>query len=140
MPCSPHSLLRWLAAEQHFIGLQHLGERQSPCWFAGPGVQCSWRQLRWLSGTFGRSPLRLLHQCDWRYNVLVATQPTEDCRGMQTVKYVSWEEDGAWLGFLQDFPDYWTQGETLDDLRDHLRDLYHDLTSEELPGIRKVDE
>ena len=37
-------------------------------------------------------------------------------------------------------PDYWTQGETLDDLKDHLRDLYHDLTSGELPGIRKVDE
>lgn len=59
---------------------------------------------------------------------------------MQTVKFVYWTEDGAWLGYLQDYPDYWTQGETLDDLREHLRDLYHDLTSEELPGIRKVDE
>ena len=49
---------------------------------------------------------------------------------------------GRWdaLGFLQDFPDYWTQGETLDDLKDHLRDLYMDLTSGQLPGIRKVDE
>jgi hypothetical protein len=37
-------------------------------------------------------------------------------------------------------PDYWTQGETLDDLKDHLRDLYHDLTRGELLGIRKVDE
>ena len=59
---------------------------------------------------------------------------------MQTVKYVSWEEDGAWLGFLLDFPDYWTQGKTLDDLREHLRDLYADLTTGELPGIRKVDD
>jgi predicted RNase H-like HicB family nuclease len=59
---------------------------------------------------------------------------------MQTVKYVYWEDDGAWLGYLQDFPDYWTQGETLDDLREHLRDLYTDLTSGELPGIRKVDD
>ena len=48
---------------------------------------------------------------------------------MQTTKIVYWEEDGAWLGYLQEFPDYWTQGETLDDLRDHLRDLYADLTS-----------
>jgi len=48
---------------------------------------------------------------------------------MQTVKYVSWEEDGAWLGYLQDYPDYWTQGETLEDLKDHLRDLYADLIS-----------
>jgi hypothetical protein len=59
---------------------------------------------------------------------------------MQTIKFVYWEEDGAWLGYLQDYPDYWTQGETLDDLKGHLRDLYHDLTSGELPGIRKVDE
>ncbi len=59
---------------------------------------------------------------------------------MQTVKFVYWEEDGAWIGYLQDYPDYWTQGETLDNLKDHLRDLYHDLTSGALPGIRKVDE
>jgi len=59
---------------------------------------------------------------------------------MQTVKCVYWEEDGAWLGYLQDFPDYWTQGETLNDLKEHLRDLYADLTSGQLPGIRKVDD
>jgi predicted RNase H-like HicB family nuclease len=59
---------------------------------------------------------------------------------MQTVKFVYWEEDGARLGYLQDYLGYWTQGETLDDLREHLRDLYHDLTSGELPGSRKVDE
>jgi predicted RNase H-like HicB family nuclease len=59
---------------------------------------------------------------------------------MQTVKYIFWEEDGAWLGYLQDFPDYWTQGETLDDLKEHLRDLYTDLTGGQLPGIRKVDD
>jgi predicted RNase H-like HicB family nuclease len=59
---------------------------------------------------------------------------------MQTVKYVSWEEDGGWLGYLQDYPDYWTQGETLDDLKEHLRDLYADLTSGHISGIRKVDD
>ena len=59
---------------------------------------------------------------------------------MQTVKFIYWEEDGAWLGFLQEFPDYWTQGETLDDLKDHLRDLYADVTSGQLPGIRRVDD
>ncbi len=59
---------------------------------------------------------------------------------MQTVKFIYWEEDGAWLGYLQEFPDYWTQGENLDDLKDHLRDLYADLTSGQLPGIRRVDD
>jgi predicted RNase H-like HicB family nuclease len=59
---------------------------------------------------------------------------------MQTVKIVYWEDDGAWLGYLQDYPDYWTQGETLDDLKDHLKDLFGDVTSGQLPGVRKVEE
>jgi len=59
---------------------------------------------------------------------------------MQTVKIVVWEEDGAWLGYLQDYPDYWTQGDTLDDLKDHLQDLYRDVTSGTIPGIRRVEE
>ncbi len=59
---------------------------------------------------------------------------------MQTVKIVLWEEDGAWLGYLQDYPDYWTQGDTLDDLKDHLQDLYRDVTSGTIPGIRRVEE
>jgi hypothetical protein len=59
---------------------------------------------------------------------------------MRTVKFVHWEAGGAWVGYLQEYPDYWTQGETLDDLKDHLRDLYRDLTSGDLPGIRRVAE
>ena len=56
---------------------------------------------------------------------------------MQTVMYVSREEDGAWLGYLQDYPDYWTQGETLQDLKEHPRSLYEDLTGGQIPGICK---
>jgi hypothetical protein len=59
---------------------------------------------------------------------------------MRTVRYLYWEEDGAWLGYLQDFPDYWTQGDTLEDLKEHLRDLHRDLTSGQIPGIRKADD
>ena len=59
---------------------------------------------------------------------------------MSAVKIVVWEQDGGWLGHFQDYPDYWTQGETLDDLRDHLRELYADLIGGEIPGIRKVEE
>jgi hypothetical protein len=59
---------------------------------------------------------------------------------MQTAKYVYWEDDGAWLGYFEEFPDYWTQGETLLDLQNHLRDLYLDLTSGEIRGIRRVGE
>ncbi len=36
------------------------------------------------------------------------------------LNYLYWQEDDAWLGYLQDYPDYWTQGESLDDLIEHL--------------------
>lgn len=48
---------------------------------------------------------------------------------MQKIKIVYWEDEGFWLGCLQDYPDYWPQGETLDDLKEHLKDLYLDVTS-----------
>ena len=46
---------------------------------------------------------------------------------MNTVKIVYWQSSTAWLGYLQDYPDYWTQGETPDDLKEHLKDLYRDI-------------
>lgn len=36
---------------------------------------------------------------------------------MSKVNIVYWEEEGGWVGHLQEYPDYWTQGESLDDLR-----------------------
>jgi hypothetical protein len=59
---------------------------------------------------------------------------------MQVVKIVYWQEEEAWIGYLQDYPDYWTQGESLEDLKEHLRDLHRDIASGEIPGIRKVEE
>jgi len=57
---------------------------------------------------------------------------------MQKVNIVYWEDEGAWIGYVQEYPDYWTQGETLEDLEEHLRDLYQDLASGEIPGVRRV--
>jgi hypothetical protein len=31
---------------------------------------------------------------------------------MHTTKHVHWQEDESWLGYLEEYPDYWTQGET----------------------------
>ncbi len=59
---------------------------------------------------------------------------------MSTVKFVYWQEGEAWLGYLQDYPDYWTQGVSLDDLKDHLRDIYQDINGGHIPGVRKVEE
>ncbi len=57
-----------------------------------------------------------------------------------TVRYVHWQEDDMWLGYLEEFPDYWTQGVSLQDLQEHLRDLYNDLISGVVPNIRRIAE
>lgn len=59
---------------------------------------------------------------------------------MQRISYVYWQDGDQWLGYLQDYPDYWTQGDSFDDLKDHLRDLFEDVTHGQLDGVRKVDE
>jgi predicted RNase H-like HicB family nuclease len=57
---------------------------------------------------------------------------------MGTIKIVYWKSDRYWLGYLQDYPDYWTQGKTFEDLKEHLWDLYRDISSGEIPFIRKA--
>ena len=57
---------------------------------------------------------------------------------MSTARYVHWQDGEMWLGYLEDFPDYLTQGESIKELEENLRDLYRDITSGEIPGIRKV--
>ena len=59
---------------------------------------------------------------------------------MSTSRFVHWQDHSMWLGYFEDFPDYVTQGESLAQLEDNLRDLYGDLTSGEIPGIRKIAE
>ena len=56
---------------------------------------------------------------------------------MHTLAFNYWQDGDAWLGCLDEFPDYWTQGESLDDLKAHLADLYRDLTSGEIPCVRR---
>ena len=42
---------------------------------------------------------------------------------MESIKYIYWQDQDHWLGYLQDYPDYWTQGESFEDLQAHLWDL-----------------
>jgi hypothetical protein len=59
---------------------------------------------------------------------------------MSSVRYVHRQDGEMWLGYFEDFPDYWTQGESLGELEENLLDLYRDLTSGEIAGVRKVAE
>ena len=33
-----------------------------------------------------------------------------------------------WLGYLEEYPDYWTQGEMIEELEENSRDIYGELT------------
>ena len=59
---------------------------------------------------------------------------------MEKKKYVYWQDDDMWLGYFEEYPDYMTQGETIEELQDNLKDIYYDLTSGNIPCVRKVDE
>jgi predicted RNase H-like HicB family nuclease len=52
------------------------------------------------------------------------------------ITFTYWQDGNDWLGHLDEFPDYVTQGESLDDLKAHLADLQRDLTSGEIPAVR----
>jgi hypothetical protein len=66
--------------------------------------------------------------------------PISIMKAMKTLKYVYWQEDHVWLGYLEEFPDYMTQGETLEELQENLKDIYSELTSGNIPGVRRVAE
>jgi len=59
---------------------------------------------------------------------------------MKTSKFTYWKDGDYYLGFLNDYPDYQTQGMSKDELVRYLKDLLTDLESGEVPYIRKVEE
>jgi len=59
---------------------------------------------------------------------------------MKGIKYVYWKDEDMWLGYLEEFPDYMTQGKTLEELKENLRDIFKDITDGHIPCIRRVAE
>jgi len=60
---------------------------------------------------------------------------------MKTITIVYWQEDdGLWLGHLQKYPDYLTQGENLDELRNNLKDLNQEIEAGWIPKVKIVEE
>jgi hypothetical protein len=46
---------------------------------------------------------------------------------MDKLKHVQWHDGDMFLGYLEEYPDYWTQGPTLDELKENLANLFRDL-------------
>ncbi len=59
---------------------------------------------------------------------------------MEMKKYLYWKEDDMWLGYLEEYPDYMTQGQTMEELKENLRDIYAELTSGTIECVRRVAE
>ena len=59
---------------------------------------------------------------------------------MKAIKYIYWQDEDTWLGYLEEYPDYWTQGETMEELEENLRDIYREFTSGSIPYVRRVAE
>jgi len=70
---------------------------------------------------------------------IAAWRGCED-RSMKTIKFTYWQDGDYFLGFLNDYPDYQTQGKSKEELISNLRDLLADLESGEVPYVRKVEE
>jgi hypothetical protein len=59
---------------------------------------------------------------------------------MRNVKYTFWQDGDFFLGYLNEYPDYRTQGYSKAELLENLKDLLVDLESGEVPFVRKVEE
>lgn len=59
---------------------------------------------------------------------------------MRSIKYTFWQDGEFFLGYLNEYPDYVTQGNSKEALLENLRDLLTDLESGEIPFVRKVEE
>ncbi len=59
---------------------------------------------------------------------------------MERTKFVYYQENDMWVGWFEEYPDYWTQGATLDELKESLKDIYEDLSAGEIPHIRRTGE
>jgi hypothetical protein len=59
---------------------------------------------------------------------------------MKTLKFTYWKDGDYYLGFLNDYPDYQTQGTSKEELVSNLKDLLVDLESGDVPYVRKVED
>jgi predicted RNase H-like HicB family nuclease len=57
--------------------------------------------------------------------------------GMQ-LKMVYWKGEQFWLGKLMDHPEIMSQGETVEELEENLRDAYREMLFEDVPPTFSV--
>ena len=61
-------------------------------------------------------------------------------RSPVSIRIICWQDGQFWLGYAEQYPDYMTQGLTLDELKANLKDIYQDLSSGKIPCARREEE
>ncbi len=61
-------------------------------------------------------------------------------KSVEKANFVYYQEDDLWIGWLEEYPDYHTQGKTLDELKQNLKDIYDDLSAGKIPNARRRGE
>lgn len=59
---------------------------------------------------------------------------------MRTLEYTFWQDGEFFLGHLNEYPDYETQGYSKTELIENLKDLLSDLESGSVPFVRHVEQ
>ena len=59
---------------------------------------------------------------------------------MKKVSFTYWRDGKFYIGYLNQYPDYLTQGLTKNELTENLKSILEDIKSREVPYIRKVEE
>jgi predicted RNase H-like HicB family nuclease len=58
---------------------------------------------------------------------------------MRTIEYTFWQDGEFFIGYLNEFPDYQTQGFSKEELMENLKDILFDIETREIPYIKKVE-
>lgn len=58
---------------------------------------------------------------------------------MKELKFTWWKTEQFYLGYLNEYPDYMTQGVSKEELVENLKSLLDDIESNEIPYIRKTE-
>lgn len=56
------------------------------------------------------------------------------------LKMVYWQDEDFWVGKLLEHPDIMTQGKTLEELEENMKDAYMLMTMDDVPHKHKVKE
>ena len=59
---------------------------------------------------------------------------------MQNLKMVYWQEEEMWVGKLLEYPNVMTQGETLEELEENIKDAYKELILYGIPEKHQMKE